>query len=58
MALFESDFENWPSSVGESRFFFIRPLSLHCLVDEVLRCGEIMPGKKKTDISLFVYFFL
>ncbi len=27
---------------------------VNCSVNEVLRCGEIMPDEKKTDISLFL----
>ncbi len=31
----------------------LKPLSLYCLVDEVLRRGKIMLNEKKTDISFF-----
>ncbi len=31
----------------------IRQLSLYCLVDEVLRRGEITPGEKKNFIIFF-----
>ena len=37
---------------------YVRPLSLYCLVDEVLRRGKIMPDEeKKTWHFVFILFF-
>ncbi len=41
----------------QSRLLCIMPLSLYCLVDEVLRRSEIMPDKEK-NWHFIIYFFL